>query len=221
MGAERVEMAPADQAFILAPPGGSLVLGPGDDAGGAMAADGEIGDRLGLGRGQDQLAAKLLALIIGGGRAGADVDQLGLGAAADAVLGEADRLLRPGGYPHLVAPAIAVPPLLPQLREAGVPGGARALGAVEGLAVRRQADHLDLGEAVGGEPVADQLGGGAIAFRDPHPVVERQDLDRAKRLASGDFGADRPRLVARKQGRVVLALAVRRHRRRQHQAEDE
>ena len=44
MGAERVEMAPANQAFILAPPGGALVLRPGDDPNGAVAADGEIGD---------------------------------------------------------------------------------------------------------------------------------------------------------------------------------
>ena len=192
MGGEGVEMAPADQALVLAPPGGALVLRPGDDAGGAEAADRQLLDRARLRGGEDEPAAHVLALIVALRRAGADVDQVGVGAARDAVLGEADRLVGPGGDPLLP---------LPQFGEARVPAGPRALGAVEDAAVGGQREDLDALEADCAQPVADRLGGGAKALRAAHPVILRERPHRAQRRRSRKLGADRLGLGARQQRR--------------------
>src|SRR5436305_1733392 len=76
--------------------------------------------------GEDEAPAYLLPPIVALRGAGADIDEIDVGAARDAVLGEADRLVRPGGDPFMP---------LPQFGEARVPAGPRALGAVEDMAV--------------------------------------------------------------------------------------
>src|SRR5581483_10341106 len=63
MRRERVEMAPADEALVLAPPAGVLVLRPGDDAGGAEPPDRELLDHARLRGGEDEPATHLLAAI--------------------------------------------------------------------------------------------------------------------------------------------------------------
>jgi hypothetical protein len=153
--------------------------------------------------GEDELPAHVLALVIGGRRSRADVDQLGIGAAADAVLGEAERLIGPGGDADMVGPAAAILPLLPQFGEAGVPAGAGPLRAVEDLPVGGERNHLDAGQALLPQPVADQLGGAPIAFRAAHPVMEGKRLDRPLRRRAGDLGRDRPRMGRLQQGRIV------------------
>ena len=118
-------MAPADQALILAPPGLFLVLSPGDQAGGAVDADRERRGLARLGGDQHESALHVLAAIIGFGGSGADVDQLPFGAAVDAVLGKADRLLGPGGDPLQIVPSPVVAPFLPKLGELCIQAGRR------------------------------------------------------------------------------------------------
>jgi hypothetical protein len=187
-------VAPADQALVLAPPGGALVLGPGDEPGRAPLGDRELRRRLGLAGDEHELAADVFARIVGGGAPGADVDQLRLGPAADAVPGEGDRLVCPGGDSLGIAPSAAVLLLLPKLGEAGIPGRTRSLGAVEDPAVRRQREDVDLLQAIVAKPVADRLRRLPIAFRASHPVVEGEGLDGALGGSAGKLGGQGFRL---------------------------
>ena len=171
---ERLEVSPAHEAVVEPPPGGLLVLRPGDDPGSAVPFDRQAFDRLGLGGDEDELAADVLPFVVRRLRAGADVDELRLGAAADAVLGQADGLVGPGGDAHRIHPATVLLALLPELGEARVPGGPRALRPVEDRAVGRKLDQLGLRETELGEAGADDLCGGPIAVRDAHAVVERE-----------------------------------------------
>src|SRR5205085_5001173 len=149
-----IEMAPADQALVVAPPGALLVLRPGDDPRRAIFGDRQRRRIAGLAGDEDQLPAHVLAGIVALRGAGANVDQLRLRPSADAVLRENNGVLGPGGDPLRILPGRPVLPLLPKLGEACVPAGAGALGAVEDLAVRRQGDDLHLLEAILVEPVA-------------------------------------------------------------------
>ncbi len=110
--------------------------------------------------------AHVLALIVALGRAGADIDQVRVGAAGDAVLGEADWLVGPRRDPF-------VP--LPQFGEAGIPAGSRALGAVEDAAVGGQRNDLHAVQTGLAQPVADRLGG----RRESRPSRASGDIARA------------------------------------------
>src|SRR5581483_1769929 len=102
-------------ALVLAPPGLLLVLRPRDEPRRAVHGNCEMRRLAGLGGDEDELPAHILACIIAFRGAGADVDQLRLGASADAVLGKGDRLVGPGGDALAVDPAAAFLLLLPQL----------------------------------------------------------------------------------------------------------
>ena len=148
-----VEVPPADQALVLAPPRRLLVLRPGDDARRAVLGRPPSGaTALGLGR---RPAPACRARSCRHSRRPAcrrpTSTSVAVGLAADAVLRERDRLRRPTRRSARRRPSWPFAArLLPQLGEVGVPRGPRALRAVEDLAVRRERDHLDVGEAIGG-----------------------------------------------------------------------
>ena len=192
MRREGVEMPPAQQGLVVAIPAGTLVLRPGDDPRRAVTADGEILHDLGLGGGEDEPAAYFPALIVRLGRPRTDIDQLRLGAAGDAVLREAERLIRPGGDPFSAFPELGRP---------HVPAGARALRAVEDRAVRGQRDDLDAVETVALQPVADRFGGGAKPGGAAHAVVGGEDANGLHGARAGDFGGDGGALGGREERR--------------------
>ena len=99
-----IEMAPAEQALIFAPPAGLLVLRPRHDPRGAIFGHRQRRRRIGLARNQDQLAADRLAGIVAVLVARADVNEGGVGRARDAIFRKAERLVGPGGDSAPVAP---------------------------------------------------------------------------------------------------------------------
>ena len=184
-----VEVSPADERGVLAPPTLTLVLRPADDTGGAVISDGEVGDRTGLRRSQHQASRDLLAGVVALLRPGADVDELGArDFARDAVLCEAERGLVPVRQ-ALHPPARGVE--LPELGETRIPRRPRTLRAVKDLAVGWQHDRRNLGQTVSRELGKHEPGRGGEARRAAHPVLARETFDRADRRLPGDLRGDR------------------------------
>ena len=61
-----VEMSPAHEVLVFAPPGRPLVLGETDDPGGTKARDREFSDRFRLLRREHQLAPHVLPFVVTG-----------------------------------------------------------------------------------------------------------------------------------------------------------
>jgi hypothetical protein len=74
--ASRVEMAPADQILVVAPPCADLIRVVADESGGALLLDCLAMTGGGHRVAEHQLAADILALVIAPLGAGADVDEL-------------------------------------------------------------------------------------------------------------------------------------------------
>ncbi len=157
--------------------------------------------RAGLGGGQHQPAADLLAVVVGRRGAVADVHELGADLARDAVLGQGHRPAAPVGHQPRVAPAVGGLHLLPQLAALGVPGRPRALGAVEDLAVGRQLEDLDRRQAGVAGSGRNRLGRGPEAARAAHPVVQRQLFDGVAGCRAGQLSRQGHHLLRRQQRR--------------------
>jgi hypothetical protein len=144
---------------------------------------GERDHRLGLRRGEHQLALHLAPGVIRLGGAGPDVDEVGLHPAALAVLRQRQRHRVParqaaGADPRrLPGGSAVVAAHLPELGEVGVPRPPRALRAVEGLAIGGDRHDLDVGETVAAQLAGDELGGGREAARAAHAVLAGEVLE--------------------------------------------
>ena len=200
-GVEAADVPPAHQGGVVPPPGRALVLGVADDAGGAEALDGDGDDRLRLRRGQHEAPAHLAARVVLGRRARPDVDQLRLHLAALAVLRERERHRLPARETARARPALPLAAQLPELGEVGVPGPARALRAVEGLAVGGNVQDLRVGQPEAAQLRRDQLGGREVAARAAHAVLPREPLEVALRGLAGELLGERDGARVRQQRR--------------------
>jgi len=206
-GVEAAEVAPADEGGVVPPPGRALVLDVADDAGGAVRLHGERDHRLRLGRHEHQLAAHVAAGVVGLGGAGADVDEVGLHLGALAVLRQGERHGVPARETARAAPVrrrasrSVVAAQLPELREVGVPGAARALGAVEGLAVGGDADDLDIAQAAAAQLAGDEFRRGGEAARAAHAVLTGEELEVALGRLAGELLNESASARLRQQGR--------------------
>ena len=88
------EMTPADEVAVVAGPRGRLVRERGEKTGGAPLEAGEAVDRREVPVGEHELAAHVPALVVGGLRARADVDQRRRDIRALAVVGESHGQVR-------------------------------------------------------------------------------------------------------------------------------
>ncbi len=181
---ERVQVPPAHQVAILPPPRAPLVLSVGDESDGAAFLDRQLVGRSGLGGDQHQVAGHVLAFVVLRRGAGPHVHQVGLRRAGGAVLGQGDGPGGPARDPLSVLPSPILVFQLPELGKLSIPGGSGALGAVEDLTVGRELQDLDVLKTVLLGSLANRLGGGAVAFRAAHPVMESQLLDRVAGVLS-------------------------------------
>ena len=177
LASARVEMAPANQILIVAPPGAHLVRVVADQAGRA-----ELLDRLTMARGrrrvaEHQFSANVLAGIVAALRAGTDVDELDgdVGALAVVGHGKTDVVVRDDPArlrPHFVEPSTVDPPAAVAMQR-----------AEPGRAVAGKRFHVHVAEAGGfgaAHHVFDRLvkpgrGGNAVQLRQTADVILGRD----------------------------------------------
>jgi hypothetical protein len=127
---ERFQVAPADEAVVIARPRGPLVLRVAHDSGGAEFSDREFRDGARLLRGEDDPSLDVLPRVIAPAVALADVDQLRGHIRGLAVLREDDRRCSVARNPR--GPSMLD---LAELRLFDIPGRARPLRSVLDLSV--------------------------------------------------------------------------------------
>jgi hypothetical protein len=183
-GLVRVEMAPAHQVGIEARPGRLLVGVVGQDAGGAALLDGLLVHDRRIAVGQDQPPTHLLALVVGGGRAGAHIDELRGDVGVLAVVGERHGQRRElGEHPGRGRDLL-------ETRLARLPAEVAREVRVRRLPVGGERQDLDLGETRRAQLAGQPLGGGAVAGRALHAVVPAEDADRLEHGGAVDARLD-------------------------------
>ncbi len=196
-------MSPAHKIFVFAPPGGALVLRVTDDSGGAKFTYREVLHRPRLGRNEDNLALNIFPRVLAFGGPAAHVDQISGHVGALTVFRESDRHSVIASHEDGRLPGIAGLLHLPELGDVGVPGLARALGAIENLAVGGKFEDLHIAQAIGPCPLRDQFGRRMKSTRSALAMIAHDAFEIALRGFTGEFLCQHGDIFFRKQRRLL------------------
>ncbi len=183
-------MAPSHQPLVFHPPGAALVRRIGDDPRGAQLADGEIDDRAGLTRREHELAADILARVVGLRRAAAHIDEAGRHIRRHTVLGQRQRHRVPVAQTPHAANIVAGPLDLPEFAGLHFPYRSRLLRPEHGVAVCGIAKDLDGSDAVAFELLLDVPRCHHELLACAHAVLQRYRIEVSFRRFTRGFRSD-------------------------------